>query len=195
MDSFRGSLEAPMTDHMIHRSLGALALMAAIALLSACSSKLATGDSSLAPPFLETPVAARVAASDATIAKGRQLYEANCSQCHRVEGRGDGYGAPFLVPTPRDFTAGQFKFRTTASGQLPTDDDLFRTISRGANGTGMPPWKYLLSDEERWALVDYLKTFDARFAPARTLAPLPLPGSPRRSRSGGPRREGSPRMQ
>src|SRR5262245_35261739 len=183
MDQFRGSLEAPMTDHKIHRSLGALALMAAIALLSACSSKPATGDSSLAPPFLETPVAARIAASDATIAKGKQLYEANCSQCHGVEGRGDGYGAPFLVPTPRDFTAGQFKFRTTASGQLPTDDDLFRTISRGANGTGMPPWQYLLTDDERWALVDYVKTFDQRFATAHALKPMPLPEAPGRSRS------------
>src|SRR5207249_4421723 len=94
-----------------------------------------------------------------------------------AEGRGDGYGAPFLVPPPRDFTAGQFKFRTTSSGMLPTDDDLFRTISRGANGTGMPPWKYLLSDEDRWALVDYVKTFDARFASgnARKLEPMPLP--------------------
>jgi hypothetical protein len=39
MDQFRGSLEAPMTDHMIHRRLGALALIAAIALLSECSLK------------------------------------------------------------------------------------------------------------------------------------------------------------
>jgi mono/diheme cytochrome c family protein len=184
-----------MTNHMIHRSLGVLALVATIALLSACSSRQATGDSSLAPPFLETPVAARIAASDATIAKGRQLYEANCVQCHGVEGRGDGYGAPFLVPTPRDFTTGQFKFRTTASGQLPTDDDLFRTISRGANGTGMPPWKYLLSDEERWALVDYVKTFEPRFATARALKAMPLPEAPGPSRSVARGREVYAKMQ
>jgi mono/diheme cytochrome c family protein len=103
------------------------------------------------------------------------VYEANCVQCHGTEGKGDGYGAPFLVPVPRDFTSGQFKFRTTASGQLPTDEDLFRTISRGANGTGMPPWQYLLSDADRWALVDYVKTFDTRFASAHGLKPILLP--------------------
>ena len=184
-----------MTDHMIHRSLGVLALVAAIALLSACSSKRATDVSSLAPPFLETPVAARIAATDATVAKGKQLYESNCLQCHGAEGRGDGYGAPFLVPTPRDFTAGQFKFRTTASGQLPTDDDLFRTISRGANGTGMPPWQYLLSDEERWALVDYVKTFEPRFATAPTLKAMPLPDAPGSSRSVARGREVYAKMQ
>ncbi len=172
-----------MTDKMIHRYLEALAVVATIALFPACSSKRATDVSSLTPPFLETPVAARIPATAATVAKGKEIYEANCVQCHGPEGRGDGYGAPFLVPTPRDFTAGQFKFRTTASGQLPTDDDLFRTISRGANGTGMPPWKYLLSDDERWALVDYVKSFEPRFATVTALKAMALPEAPGSSRS------------
>jgi mono/diheme cytochrome c family protein len=154
-----------------------LILFAVAAGIAGCSTKPAPEAASLTPPFLETPVAARPQTTAATIAKGKQLYDANCVQCHGAAGNGDGYGAPFLVPPPRDFTAGQFKFRTTASGLLPTDDDLFRTISRGANGTGMPPWKYLLQDEDRWALVDYVKTFDARFATAnaRALKPMPLP--------------------
>ena len=50
---------------------------------------------------------------------GKNLYLKNCVQCHGENGKGDGFGAPFLVPTPRDFTSGQCKFRTTASGQLP----------------------------------------------------------------------------
>ncbi len=36
-------------------------------------------------------------------------------------------------------------------------------ISRGANGTGMPPWQYLLSEEDRWALVDHVKTLSPKF--------------------------------
>ncbi len=164
-----------MTRHTLQRGLGILSVLAAGAVMSGCSPSRPAGAASLAPPFLETPVAPRPAATPAIVAKGKQLYDANCVQCHGTEGQGDGYGAPFLVPPPRDLTGGQFKFRTTGGGQLPTDDDLFRTISRGANGTGMPPWAYLLNDDERWALVEYVKTLDPRFANARALEPMPLP--------------------
>jgi len=169
-----------MEAHIHVRRAGALVLLVlgAGVLLSGCSSKPAADTPSLTPPFLETQIAPRPATTAGTVTKGKQVYDANCVQCHGAEGKGDGYGAPFLVPSPRDFTSAQFKFRTTASGLLPTDDDLFRTISRGADGTGMPPWKYLLSDEDRWALVDYVKTFDPRFAAARNLAPMPLPDPP-----------------
>lgn len=167
--------------------LGSLGLLAAPALVAGlatgCAQKQAVDVNSLTPPFLDTPIAPRPAASATTVAKGKQVFEANCTQCHGVDGKGDGYGAPFLVPPPRDFTTGQFKFRTTASGMLPSDTDLFRTISRGANGTGMPPWQYLLSDEDRWALVDYVKTFYPRFAEATTRTAIPLPDAPGKSRN------------
>jgi mono/diheme cytochrome c family protein len=160
-----------------------LIVLIVTAATASCSSKPSPSPGSLTPAFLDTPVAARPQATAATLTKGKEVYGANCIQCHGAEGKGDGYGAPFLVPPPRDFTTGHFKFRTTSSGQLPTDDDLFRTISRGADGTGMPPWQYLLSDDDRWALVDYVKTFDARFARARDVKPMPLPEAPRRSRN------------
>jgi mono/diheme cytochrome c family protein len=152
-------------------------IVAAVA--AGCSSKPAPDAASLTPPFMETPVAPRPQmTAESAIARGKEVYDANCVQCHGESGRGDGYGAPFLVPPPRDFTTGHYKFRTTASGHLPTDEDLFRIISRGANGTGMPPWQYLLSDDDRWALVDYVKSFDPRFADGRERAPMPLPGPP-----------------
>ena len=170
----RGFYSAHMTTSRI-----TFILFAAVVALSGCS-KTSTGrNDSLTPPFTELPVPARPVSNSVTVDHGKHLYETNCVQCHGQEGKGDGYGAPFLVPPPRDFTAGQFKFRSTASGRLPTDEDLFRTISRGADGTGMPPWKYLLNDEERWALVDYVKTFDTRFANARDLKPMPLPDAPK----------------
>jgi len=176
-----------MTASKHHATWGGRGIVMAIAIagaVSGCSTKPAPQQASLTPPFLETPVAPRPASAAELAAKGKTIFDANCVQCHGASGQGDGYGAPFLVPPPRDLTAGQFKFRTTASGQLPTDEDLFRTISRGANGTGMPPWQYLLSDEDRWALVDYVKTLDPRFANAAVVRKaMALPEAPGTSRS------------
>jgi len=133
---------------------------------------------SATPSFLEMEVPRRPAPSAQTVARGRAVYEANCVQCHGPNGAGDGFGAPFLVPPPRDFTAAQYKFRTTGTGELPTDDDLFRSISRGANGTGMPPWHYLIADEDRWALVDYVKSLSPSFERRAAPAVLKLPAEP-----------------
>src|SRR5438132_884677 len=120
--------------------------------------------------------------SEATVAHGRELFAYNCAHCHGEHGEGDGYGAPFLVPQPRNFVTAKYKFRTTASGELPTDDDLFRTISRGATGTGMPPWQYLLKESDRWALVDYVKTFSPAFAAAPNRKPMSIAPAPNRNR-------------
>ena len=66
-----------------------------------------------------------------------------------------------LVP-PRDLTAALFKVRSTPSGSLPTDLDLFATLSRGMHGTDMAPWTRL-SERQRWALVAHLKALSPRF--------------------------------
>lgn len=171
------------------RRLGCLAgATAALAVSAGCGGKrAATGGGSSTPSFLQVTIAKRPAATPELLQRGRKLYLANCVQCHGEKGAGDGFGAPFLVPPPRDFTTAEFKFRTTANGELPTDEDLFRTISRGANGTGMPPWAYLIPDEDRWALVEYVKTFSPRFAagavPARASLPIaPKPGDASRGK-------------
>jgi DMSO reductase family type II enzyme heme b subunit len=93
---------------------------------------------------------------------GARVYMERCSVCHGIAGKGDGPAASFFSPKPRDFTRGFYKIRTTATGQLPTDRDLFRLISEGMPGTSMPSWRHL-PEEERWALVAHLKTFSPRF--------------------------------
>lgn len=153
----------------------ALALALALLLTPGCGKRSEVkARASATPSFLEIEVPRRPPPSAQTIARGRAVYLANCDQCHGPNGAGDGFGAPFLVPPPRDFTTAQYKFRTTGTGELPTDDDLFRSISRGANGTGMPPWHYLLPDEDRWALVDYVKSLSPRFeSPAPQVLSIP----------------------
>jgi cytochrome c oxidase cbb3-type subunit 2 len=111
----------------------------------------------------------------------KRLYDASCASCHGVDGLGSGPAAAPLFPAPRDFTRGIYKFRSTASGSLPTDDDLYRAIATGLPGTSMLGWKDILSDAEIRALVVYVKQFSPRFAseaPAPITASQPIPPSP-----------------
>jgi cytochrome c oxidase cbb3-type subunit 2 len=113
------------------------------------------------------------------VARGRAVYERRCIGCHGARGDGNGKAATFLSPRPRDFTTAVFKFRTTPSGTLPTDGDLYRTITRGVRWTAMPTW-HEVPDQDRRAVVAYIKTFSARWReePRPTAAPLPPPPRP-----------------
>ena len=119
------------------------------------------------PTFSNFPVPAKPADTQALVAHGKEVYAQNCASCHGEKGDGHGICSAFLLPSPRDFTAAHFKFRSTALGQLPTDDDMFRIVSLGVRGTPMPPWKWLLDETDRWAVVEYIKTFSPRFADAK----------------------------
>ncbi len=90
--------------------------------------------------------------------KGEELYKQWCAQCHGYEGDGEGYAKEYTFPRPRDFTMGAYKFRSTPTGDPPTDEDIIRSIRNGNPGTSMPPWKRF-SDEEVKAIVEYVKEF------------------------------------
>ncbi len=96
------------------------------------------------------------------LAAGKAAYDQSCARCHGVTGRGDGVDAKRFYPRPRDLTMGVYKFRSTASGTPPTDEDLFHTITRGLPGSNMPDWQHL-SEETRWQLVEYLKSLSPVF--------------------------------
>ena len=100
--------------------------------------------------------------------RGKEVYEESCAHCHGVEGRGDGSAAENLLPKPRDFTRGLYKIRSTESGQLPTDQDLFDIITKGMPGSSMPEWETALSANDRWELVAYIKTFYDGFKESET---------------------------
>lgn len=95
---------------------------------------------------------------DAQLAMGEKVYFKKCVWCHGPEGAGDGPGADRLWPRPRNFNQGTFKIRTTGSGELPTDDDLFLTVTNGLPGSAMPPWDGILTEAERRAVVAFVKT-------------------------------------
>ncbi|HET9490050.1 MAG TPA: cbb3-type cytochrome c oxidase subunit II [Methylomirabilota bacterium] len=95
-------------------------------------------------------------------ARGREIYERRCVGCHGLKGDGNGPVATFLNPRPRNFTLGSFKFRTTPSGSLPTDGDLFRTVTQGVRFTAMPTW-HEISEKDRMAVLTFIKTFSDRW--------------------------------
>jgi mono/diheme cytochrome c family protein len=108
---------------------------------------------------------------------GKALYRRYCITCHGVHGDGAGENAPHLDPRPRDFTKATFKCRSTPSGSLPTDSDLFNTISRGLYNSAMPPWKPL-TRQQRADLVAYVKSFSPRFQEEPPVAPVTIPPEP-----------------
>lgn len=103
------------------------------------------------------------------------LYYYTCATCHGVNGDGRGPSAYPLNPKPRDFTLGVYECRSTLSGSLPTDVDIFRSIKRGFHGTKMPSWKLLLSEMQTWNMVEYIKTFSERFREEEPEEPIIIP--------------------
>lgn len=120
-------------------------------------------------------------ASPEILLRGRDVYGANCATCHGLGGDGNGMAAHMFRVRPRDFRSGLFKFRSTPSGSLPTDDDLLRTVTEGIRSTGMVS-RSDLSEADRGAVVQYVKTFSPRFASERPASPVAVPPAPTQSR-------------
>ncbi len=108
------------------------------------------------------------AGAPAASAHGKALYMRECAQCHGDQGAGDGPGAQIVNPLPRNFELGVFKFRSTPSGQPPTDADLLKTIPNGIPGTAMPSFAEL-PEAERRALVALVKDFAGIKAPGKAV--------------------------
>lgn len=118
-----------------------------------------------------------------SLARGKRLYEQSCLLCHGKTGVGDGPDAFYLgaysAPRPREFVGGEYKFRSTPSGEPPTDYDLFQTVTNGIPGY-MPSFLGL-SEADRWAIVTYITQFSPIFQEIDgtpiVLPPGPLPAT------------------
>lgn len=92
-----------------------------------------------------------------TLNLGKTVYTEYCMACHGVKGDGKGVASKGLVPPPRNFTSGIFKFGKVISGGLPYDQDMVEVIQKGLHGTAMLPWD--ISEEQALAAFHYIKTF------------------------------------
>jgi mono/diheme cytochrome c family protein len=103
----------------------------------------------------------RMGASEAAVVEaGRAVYDQHCAACHGADGDGNGPAAVWLFPKPRNFSAGLFKIQSTPGGSLPSDADLYRSISQGLGGSSMPAFHYL-SEQELLDVVQYVKHLTA----------------------------------
>ncbi len=152
---------------LLPRGIVALQMILVLALTMAAIGHRSEARAAVTTPssegWLAIPIPAqRPVVDEQLLVEGRRLYDYRCSPCHGVKGDAQGPVAPYLDPRPRDLTQANYKVRTTSFGELPLDEDLYRTITRGIPGTAMPSWA-TLGERERWALVAYSKTFSDLF--------------------------------
>jgi mono/diheme cytochrome c family protein len=86
------------------------------------------------------------------IGKGRSLYQANCALCHGATGMGDGEVAKSLSPSPA-LLAHMIQM------PMSVDEYMLWSISDGgaAFGTAMPAYKDVLTKDEIWKIVTYMR--------------------------------------
>jgi mono/diheme cytochrome c family protein len=127
-----------------------LMIVVGVLLLTACggSSTTSAENATLAPvpadyAGLTNPLGAEAASA------GAEVFRTNCEMCHGPQGHGDGPAGQSLDPRPRNLASIQ-----AASG----DDFLFWRIREGKPGTSMVAWKGILSDEQIWQTVSFIRT-------------------------------------
>src|SRR5262249_5604961 len=102
-----------------------------------------------------------------------RIFAKRCAVCHGPDGRGNGPAASSMIPRPRDFTQGLFKYKSTIRAEPPTDDDLRRVVELGLQASAMPSFRDLLSDDEIRAVLDEVKRLAGISTPASPVGVAP----------------------
>ncbi|MDJ0646751.1 MAG: cytochrome c [Flavobacteriaceae bacterium] len=82
--------------------------------------------------------------------RGKRIFKTRCMICHGVNGVGNGPGGKALSPKPQNLTLPMV--------QKQTDGEIFWKVSNGRNA--MIKWGPILSENERWDVVNYVRTLD-----------------------------------
>ncbi len=86
-------------------------------------------------------------ASPQSLERGNQVFMQSCAPCHGVAGDGKGTAATALLPEPANFKLKQ-----------PDSDYVLQVLRNGIPGTGMPAWKDQISEPDRKALADFVRS-------------------------------------
>ena len=96
-----------------------------------------------------------IAPTESTLKAAKGIYMDECAECHGERGKGDGPKAMMHTPAPADLTdAGQMN--------SVTDGEIFYQISEGKKP--MPSFKKRLTEDERWELVLFVRSFSQPIA-------------------------------
>lgn len=142
-----------------HTSAGLLAVGGAILLAWSLS----------VPAFPDTYRRSGVAYLTVSIAHGQSIFEERCQRCHGSGGHGDGPLARSMRRPPANLTEPH-----TA---LHTAGDMYWWFSEGIPAGGMPGFAGVLSEEDRWDIVNFLRAFSQGFQ-SRILRPTVIPDRP-----------------
>lgn len=133
-----------------------LLIWTGVFILTACS--VGEGSSRLDPNATLAPVPEEFAGLSnpfgtdaAAVAAGAEVFRTNCETCHGARGRGDGPAGQSLNPPPGDLARLQSQV---------SDDYLFWRIHDGKPGTAMVAWKGILTDEQIWQAVSFIRTLE-----------------------------------
>jgi mono/diheme cytochrome c family protein len=129
------------------------------------------------PPAPEKRMQSHIGKLNGHSKDAKDDYRRYCAGCHGDLGDGNGENAPWLDPKPRNFTLATFKCRSTLTGTLPLDEDIYESIGRGFTNSNMPIWN-TMSHQQRADLVAYIKTFSPRWEKEKAGDPIPIPHEP-----------------
>jgi len=108
--------------------------------------------------------------SDAVLAAAKAIFDEQCANCHGDKGKGDGPDAPMYSVKPADLSDAHMMSEMT-------DGEIFYKITEGRKP--MPTFKKTLSEEQRWQLVHYVRSF----APKPTALPAAKKAAPAKKTS------------
>jgi mono/diheme cytochrome c family protein len=128
-------------------------------------------------PNRNAPMESHIGKYTGHSAAGKQLYYRYCWGCHGFRGDGNGENGPYLNILPRNFVAATFKCRSTPTGTLPLDQDLYNSLVRGLNNSNMPSW-ITLTSQNRADLIAFIKTFSPRWQTEKAGDPINVPAEP-----------------
>jgi mono/diheme cytochrome c family protein len=128
-------------------------LLAGSFLLAACGSSSDTTDTANEPlATVPAEYAGKMNPYDQEAAEeGAKVFQANCEACHGPQGHGDGVASQSLEPKPKNLATLQL---------IVADDYLYWRISEGKPGTSMVAWKAILTEEQIWQAVSFIRTLE-----------------------------------